>query len=186
MKNMKLPILGLSLVLLVASCKKDDLKEDSAQDATTTSVADTKVASQSWKTITQWEKADQGTFSVHYFTIADSSITADVADNGLVLVFKKDGSSIHSLPFEETKASSKESDNTTASANYWYHQVSDGNLLVSYDIYNTPATPETASSFQYFVITPDQLNTLQSNGYTTEKLMGLSYADAANLLKSTN
>ena len=186
MKNMKLPILGLSLVLLVTSCKKDDLKEDSIQDATASSVEATKADTQNWKTVTQWEKADQGTFSVHYFTIADSSITADVADNGLVLVFKKDGNNIHSLPFEETKASSKQSDNTTASANYWYHQVADGSLLVSYDVYNTPATPETASSFKYFVITPDQLNTLQTNGYTTEKLMGLSYADAANLLKSTN
>lgn len=186
MKNVKLPILGLSFVLLVASCKKDDFKEESNLDAAASSVAATDANSLTWKSAAQWEKADQGTFSINYFTIADSSITADVADNGLVLVFKKVGNNINSLPFEEGQASSKETDNATASANYWYHQVSEGSLLISYDVYNTPANAETANSFQYFVITPEKLDELHTNGYTTEKLMGLGYAAAANLLKTTN
>lgn len=186
MKNMKLPILGLSLILLVASCKKDDFKEESTSDAST-SVAANDATSLSWKPATNWEKADQGTFSVHYFTIADSSITADVADNGLVLVFKKAGNNINSLPFEETKASdAKETASTATSPNYWYHQVAEGNLLISYDVYNTPANADNANSFQYFVITPEKLNSLQTDGYTAEKLMGLSYAEAAKLLKTTN
>ena len=185
MKNVKLPILGLSLVLLVASCKKDDFKEESD---TTTSAAVNSADSLSWQSATQWEKADQGTFSVHYFTIADSSITADVADNGLVLVYKKAGNSINSLPFEETKNSKEAGSNasTPANANYWYHQVAEGNLLISYDVYNTPANSDDVNKFQYFVITPETLETLQTNGYTPEKLMGLSYAEAANLLKTVN
>jgi len=184
MKNVKLPILGLSLVLLVASCKKDDFKEASA---TTASTAANSADNLSWQSATQWEKADQGTFSVHYFTIADSSITADVADNGLVLVYKKAGNSINALPFEETQNSKEAGSNAaTSNANYWYHQVAEGSLLVSYDVYNTPAIADEANKFQYFVITPEKLQTLQTNGYTPEKLMGLSYAEAANLLKTVN
>jgi hypothetical protein len=183
MKNVKLPILGLSLILIVASCKKDDFKDSSTD--TTGAILASNADSLSWIAASQWQKSDQETFSVHYFTIADSSITADVADNGLVLVFKKAGNNINTLPFEE--ASTNEGGNVTSTnANYWYHQVSEGSLLISYDVYKAPVNPDNANSFQYFVITPEKLESLQNNGYTAEKLMNLNYKEAAALLKSTD
>ena len=182
MKNSKLPLITLSLVLFFASCKKEDTKQSAESTATATalSAADTT----GWASISQWQKADQGTFSIHYFTIQDSSITSDVADNGLVLVFKKNGSNINSLPFEETANASTTTQETNP--NYWYHQVSEGSLLISYDVYKAAATADVANTFKYFVLTPEKLQTLQSSGYTTEKLMNLGYAEVANLLKQTN
>ena len=189
MKNVKLPILGLSLLLLVASCKKDDFKEDSATDTTASSSALTDADGLSWKSASQWETTNQETFSVHYFTITDSSITADVADNGMVLVFKKAGNSINALPFEEAKSGTEGSTSgaeATTNANYWYHQVAEGSLLISYDVYSASKTPDNANSFQYFVITPEKLQNLQNDGYDSEKLLNLNYTEAATLLKSTN
>lgn len=185
MKNVKLPVLGLSLVLLMASCKKNDYKEASATDATT-ATASSEADSLGWKTSSTWENADQGSFSVHYFTIQDSAITSDVADNGMVLVFKKNGTAVNALPFEEATSVAQTATEKTTNANYWYHQVSTGSLLISCDLYKAAATPDNANSFKYFVLTPEKLQSLETSGYTAEKLMNLSYSAAASLLKSGN
>lgn len=184
MKNVKLPVLGLSLVLLMASCKKNDYREAAPSDATT-ATASTKADSLNWKTSSTWENADQGSFSVHYCTIQDSTITSDVVDNGMVLVFKKNGSAINALPFEETTSAAQSSTETT-NPNYWYHQVATGTLLISCDLYKAAATPDNANSFNYFVLTPEKLQSLETSGYTAEKLMNLDYKAAAALLKPGN
>lgn len=179
MKNVKLPILGLSLVLLVASCKKDDFKEAGTDATTTEQLSGTDTTG--WHSSSQWETADQESFSVRYFTIEDANITADVADNGLVLLYKKNGTAINTLPFEEGAAAAEDAEVKT-NANYWYHQVTEGSLLISCDVYGSQ-TPDAANSFKYFIITPEKLQSLQEDGHTTEELMNLSYADAASLLK---
>ncbi len=84
MKNVKLPILGLTLVLAVASCQKNDFKEEAFTDLSTSSTALNAADTIGWKSVGQWEIADQETFSVHYFSIEDPAITAEVADNGLL------------------------------------------------------------------------------------------------------
>lgn len=185
MIHIKLPVVGLSLVLLVAACNKKDFTDDRA-DAAASTVAATD-ADLSWTSPAMWENADQGTFSIRYFALQDSSITADVADNGLVLVYKRNGTAINALPFEEATATTTNSAQgdaeDAANANYWYHQVSEGTLLISCDVYTAT---DAANSFKYFVLTPQKLQRLQTAGYTTEKLMGLNYADAATLLKEAN
>jgi len=174
-------------VLLVASCKKDDFKETSATDAATSgALASNEADTVGWKTASQWTKADQGAFSIHYFTIQDSTITSDIADNGLVLVYKKSGTSVNALPFEETASSSQGTSAENKNANYWYHQVTAGNLLISCDVYKAATTSETANSFRYFIITPEKLQTLATSGYTIDKLMSLGYADAATIVNETN
>lgn len=183
MKNVMLPFFGF-FVLTVASCKKDDFKESNATTVATTTNTD---QSTGWNPVTQWEVADQGTFSVRYVTINDSAITADVADNGLVLLYKKSGNTINALPFEEGTAGNTQSVTDASGstpANYWYHQVAEGSLLISCDQYTKTAAPDAANNFKYFVITPAKLQHLQTNGYTPEKLMDLSYADAATLLQN--
>jgi hypothetical protein len=178
MKNVKFSILGLSLILLAASCKKDDFQES---NETATETTATQTSDAGWQTAANWETVNQETFSVQYFTIADENITDEVADNGLVLVFKKNAGAINALPFEEANAGTAKAEESTA--NYWYHQVTKGSLLVSCDVNNTSATPNTANSFKHIIITPEKLEALQSDGYTTEKLMNLSYADAKALLE---
>jgi len=183
MKNVKLPILGLSLVLLIASCKKDDLKQTTA-DATSNTELLSDADTTGWQTSTKWETVDQQSYSVRYFNIQDANITSDVADNGLVLLYKKNGTAINALPFEEGTAAATTTEDASekTNANYWYHQVSEGSLLISCDVY-TSETPVTANSFKYFIVTPEKLQSLQQDGHTAEELMNLSYTDAAKLLK---
>jgi hypothetical protein len=175
MKSSKLPILGFSFLLAVSSCQKNDFNEESPNPAATSAVLNA-VDTIGWTSSVQWETADQETFAVHYFTIEDQTITSDVADNGLVLLFKRSGQDITALPFEEGESTED------APANYWYHQIMEGSLLVSCDVYSNKATPDAANSFKYFVITPEKLQSLQTDGHTTEKLMSLSYTEAAALL----
>jgi hypothetical protein len=179
-----LPILGLSLVLLITACKKEDFQETEANATASGTPALNDVDTVGWKSTAQWETADQETFSVHYFTINDAGITTDVADNGLVLLYKKNGNAINALPFEETAASGETSESTdeNSNANYWYHQVSEGSLLISCDVYSATPAPDAANSFKYFIITPEKLQSLQNDGHTIEELMNLSYTDAAALL----
>jgi hypothetical protein len=153
MKNVKLPILGLSLVLLITSCKKDDFKEEALTDAPASVIGLDGADSVGWKTSGAWESADQETFSVRYFSIDDANITDDVVENGLVLLFKKNGTS-----------------------------VTEGSLLISCDVYEKTKAPGTENSFKYFVVTPEKLQTLEADGHTSEELMGLSYQKAVALL----
>jgi hypothetical protein len=180
MKNVKLSILGLSLVLLVASCKKEDFKEETLADAPASTIGLDEADSVGWNASGTWETADQETFSVRYFSIEDVNITEDVADNGLVLLFKKNGNSVNAMPFEEEGAAASEEG--ISKANYWYHQVAEGGLLISCDVYESAKAPGAENSFKYFIITPEKLKTLEADGHTTEALMGLSYKEAVALL----
>jgi hypothetical protein len=126
MKNVKLSILGLSLVLLAASCQKDDFKEETLTDVPASTIGLDEADSVGWNASGAWETADQETFSVRYFSIEDANITEDVAENGLVLLFKKNSNSVNAMPFEEEGAAASEEG--VSKANYWYHQVAEGRL----------------------------------------------------------
>lgn len=184
MKNVKLPLLCLSMVLLVASCKKDDFKENALTDVAISAAIEMDEAdSIGWKTSGSWETADQETFSVRYFSIEDANITEDVTDNGLVLLFKKNGKSVNAMPFEENEGAVAEEG--ISKANYWYHQVTEGSLLISCDVYESAKAPGAENSFKYFIVTPEKLKNLEADGHTTEELMGLGYKEALALLGAT-
>jgi hypothetical protein len=180
MKNVKLPILGLSLVLLITSCQKDDFKEETLTDVPASTIGLNEADSVGWKASGAWETADQETFSVRYFSIEDANITEDVAENGLVLLFKKNSKAVTAMPFEEEGGAAAEEG--VSKANYWYHQVTEGSLLISCDVYESGKAPGAENSFKYFIVTPEKLKTLETSGHTTEELMGLSYTQAVALL----
>lgn len=163
-------ILSIITILTVVSCQKTDFNNEAD---VTAAAANTDTIG--WKQASQWKTSDQETFAVHYVAIEDAQITSDVADNGLVLLFKKNGAAINGLPLEENAAENNPS-------KYWYHQVSAGSLLISCDAYDNSGTPDVANTFKYFVVTPEKLRSLEENGYPTEKLMGLRYEEAAALL----
>ena len=102
--------------------------------------------------------------------MSDSSVTADIVSNGLVLVYKKSGNDIESLPFQDR-----------SSKVYWYYQVSKGSIRISGN--NAASQNVSGQSFSYFVLTPEKIAALQSNGKTKLDLMQLSYDQAAALLK---
>lgn len=172
MNKLKLPALALGLVLLATSCKKTDLQHPSLPAApTATAVAPAKASG--WKNLTNWTSVKGNQFTTFATRVSDSSITADVAHNGLVLAFAKNGNSIQALPFQEKDARGA----------YWYYQVANGKILVNCDSYiNTQ--PASATGLRYFVFSASRLKTLEAQGYSKIKLMQLTYEDLSSLVKN--
>ena len=166
MKNFKFTVLGFGLMLMAASCKKYDVQE--AQAPAAPLVSNTTPAK--WSSISSWSSSTSGNTTTHFSKVADSSITAAVAKSGLVLVFKKDGSGIQSLPFEEKESKA-----------YWYYQVSNGSVRINSD--NNKGQNLAQQSFTYFVITPEKLAALEASGKSRFELLNLNFEQAGALLK---
>lgn len=166
MKNYRFPLVGLSLLLLLVSCKKEDVRKTDLK----TDVSATTPKTQQWNTLTGWENVKTENVSTYFSKLADSSITADVVNAGLVLVFKKSGDNIQSLPFQEGNTKT-----------FWYYQVSKGSVRINSD--NSTGQNLSSQLFSYFIITPEKLSTLESSGQSTLDLLQLSYDQASALLK---
>jgi hypothetical protein len=162
MKKYKVSLVGFALMLMVASCKKEDVQVKNTAASTTASPAS------QWKSLTNWSTSTSDNQTNYSSKLSDSTITGGVATGGLVLVFKKSGSTIQSLPFEETE-----------SKTYWYYQVSKGTVQVNSN--NNQNLNE--QSFSYFVVTPEKLSSLEASGKTRLDLLQLSYEQAVALLK---
>ena len=170
MKKNKLPVLSLALMIVMASCKKNDVLPPNASSLKNSAVTNATTASE-WKALSNWATSKGTNVTTYSSKISDSSITADVAKSGLVLAYFKNSSNIQSLPFLEKDKSS-----------FAYYQISKGSLTFSVDNYNG-STSLTANSFAYFVFTAEKLKSLESSGYSKSKLMQMSYNDVAALLK---
>jgi hypothetical protein len=176
MKILKPSFSILMLLVLATSCKKNDFLDENVPTETAAATApdlSLDTDSSAWYSSSKWDIAAQDDFSVHYINVSDDKITADVVDNGLVLVFKQNSAGIAALPLEE---------GGKAESQYWYHQVTEGNLLISADTYGAAKAPDASSTFKYFILTSQTLKTLEGNGYTLDRLMGLSYQEASELL----
>lgn len=163
MNKFKLPAFGFALVLLITSCKKEDVQptKPSVNTATTAQALN----SSEWRSLTNWSTL-KGEKTSYFSKVSDSAITTEVAQAGLVLAFAKDNNGIQSLPLSEK-------DNS-----YWYYQVSRGSISFS-----TDATDTGAKQFSYFIFSKQQLAELDASGYSKSKLMQMSYNDLAGLLK---
>jgi hypothetical protein len=165
MKSYKLPILGIGLMLLIASCKKEDVRQTNA-----TANASGASSKTQWSSISAWGNSTTENVSTYFSKLTDSSITGEVVNNGLVLVYKKTGSDIQLLPFQEKDGNT-----------YWYYQVAKGSIRINSN--NNDGQNLTASTFTYFVVTPQQLSNLEAKGKTKFDLLQLSLDDATSLLK---
>jgi hypothetical protein len=167
MNKNKLAILTFSAAIIFASCRKNDL-----QHQETPNVPEAVAVTKAWTSDIAWSTSKQEKFTVYSGTINDQSITGEVADKGLVLVFKKNGTTVQSLPFEEKGTNDA----------YWYYQVAKGQVAISCDNYG--AEQKVAdNAFQYFVVSAEQLTVLEAKGYSSFKLLQLSYDEATALLK---
>ncbi|MFL5740696.1 MAG: hypothetical protein ACJ75B_10795 [Flavisolibacter sp.] len=166
--NKKFLAAVFSAAVLVTACKKSDVQQTAVN---TPAVAAASVSSSNWKSLSSWNSQPQEKYTTYSNKISDSTISAAVAGKGLVLVYKKSGTDISALPFEEKGTS-----------NFWYYQVSQGRLVVLVDTYGTTAAPAQGQSIKYFVLSADKLNELQSKGYSKAELMKLSYENAIAIL----
>ena len=164
MKNYQVSLFGFALMLLVVSCKKEDVQaKNTATSSTVSSTAQ-------WKSLTSWSNSGSDNQSTLSSKVSDSTITSNVAAGGLVLVFKKSGTDVQSLPLQESSSKA-----------FWYYQVSKGSLQINVD--DNSANNLSSQSFSYFVITPEKLSSLEASGKTRMDLLQLTYDQAAALLK---
>jgi hypothetical protein len=169
MNKHKLMVLGLSAVLFASSCKKNDMESSIAQAS-----AAKAVQTSEWKSISKWSTQSQENYAVYSSNLQDSSISSSVASQGLVLAYKKNGSTVSALPYEEKAG---------AGSYFWYYQVSQGGIAIMADAYGGATTPASSLGFKYFVISADKLSQLESAGHSKAELMKLSYDEASALLK---
>jgi hypothetical protein len=164
MKNFKLP-LGFALVLLITSCKKEDVQLNSSK----TSLTDTKGT---WNSLTNWSttKVDDST-TAYFSLVSDTSISEAVAKSGLVLLFKKNGSAIQLLPFMDK-----------STGTYWYYQISKGLLRIDGSNSGSSQKNFDGQTFSYFVFTPEQISMFTAKGKTKLDLMQLTYTQALELV----
>src|SRR5215213_5565606 len=166
MKNHKLPILGLALSFVIFSCKKEDIQKPDAKDQATASVSVSKTAI--WNSLGNWASSTTENGTTYFSKIIDSTITSEVVESGLILVYKKSGNSIQALPFQEKD-----------SKIYWYYQVSKGQVRINSD--SNAGLNLNQESFSYFIATPQQLSSLEASGKSKFDLMQFSYEQAASL-----
>lgn len=177
MKSLQLPLLGLLTMLFVMSCKKDDLLKPSNLQpvgmADSVTAVSFKVTSE-WNNLSDWNTVNQQKFNIYYTNIKDAKITSSDADNGLVLVYMKNNATgaITRLPYEEK---------TADHVNYWYYQVTGGNILVSCDASGASKVPDQTFSFKYVVSSDKTLGVLEQKGYSRADLMKMPYNDVMKI-----
>lgn len=152
----KIALLSLISLLAFASCKKDHLEEvPSPQSAETPAVA-TQVST--WKAVENWTGSNNS-FSA---SLSDESISSDVAQNGLVLLYAKDNT-IQLLPGKVGKT-------------YFYYQVQEGSIQI-----NANSDVNKALQFSYVVFSKDELSSLEQKGVSRSQLMNMSYEQVSQL-----
>jgi len=167
-------VLGMSVALFVTACKKNDLQQSAPTAPATAATAAPVSTSANWRSISNWSAQGQDKYTTFTSAIGDSSISGSVASKGLVLVYKKSGSTVTALPYEEQAATG---------SYFWYYQVASGSLSVVADAYDGAKTPAADQSFKYFVVSADKLAELEAQGHSKAELMKLTYENAAALLK---
>ena len=161
---------GASLALLVlVSCTKSEMQ--SAAEVTTESAMVSTPGNLKWSSVAN---AGAGNEAVAFAgEIKNDAITEEVMENGLVLVFSKTASQVHSLPFQEEGSELR----------YWYYHVSQGSVFIQANSASKSATVTTAQDFAVIVISKSQLEALESNGTSRDLLLGMSLEQVNALLK---
>jgi hypothetical protein len=167
MNKHKFLILGLAVALVATSCKKQDTQVKSETPTETT------VQASEWRPAAEWSSSKEEQYTSYSTSLQDKSITADVVENGLVLVYAKYGNEIFSLPHQSKGAVDA----------FWHYQVSENLISIDADVYTENATMDNKQNFSYFILSADKIKSLEENGHTISELMTLNYENAKNLLK---
>lgn len=165
MKHLKTPFAGLVILCTVLSCQKDMQQLNSTENppaATAASTQNLDLIESDWNNNLTWNKVELPSHTIFYTNIK-TNISAETETQGLIRVFKSSNSSTsQSLPFEETIDSQK---------NYWYYQVTEGNVMISVDVYGSKSNPTSGSAFKSVVLNKEAVTKLEAKGNTKSKLM---------------
>jgi hypothetical protein len=171
MKNLRVSIIAALSLLLIFGCRKKDVKNSSRENNSNVVAKHAAGVNESdWQGGNEWAGVEQPQFSIFYSNIKATEITADAAEKGMIRVFKINDSGKSSesvaLPFEETIGSQK---------NYWYYQVTEGNIMISVDVYGSKTNPAAKSLFKYVILSNDVVDGFEKKGTSKSDLMGMSY-----------
>jgi hypothetical protein len=170
----KLSVLTLVVFIFGVSCKKADYVQQNHPIATST--ISKKDTSAGWRPLTNWSTRHYDKSTLFSSKVQDSLITESVVARGLVLAYKKTGTTIHALPYRQSE---------NGISYFWIYQVTKGQLQVSCHVSDSTVTaPALDHSIVYFVIAPQQLTSLGAKGNSKASLMRLSYGAAMALLKN--
>lgn len=166
MKNLKTPIAGLALLCAILSCKKDvqqEITPDKNQTLTSGSTQN-QIIESAWNKNLTWTKVELPSHNVFYADIK-TNISAETESEGAVRIFKSSTSSNpQALPFEETVNGHKY---------YWYYQVTEGNVMISVDVYGTQENPSTENAFKSIVLSKGAVADLEAKGNSRVSIMTL-------------
>jgi hypothetical protein len=169
-------ITGVLLLCAIVSCRKNELEKISGPENSNTVLTEqNKLSESDWTPITQSNTADRPTHTVYYTNLQAGNITSANADNALVRIYKKDNSgkiSSTALPFEENIGSQKL---------YWYYEVSEGNIMVSVDVYGSKVNPFTNNSFKYIIVDNAAVEGMERKGISKKQLLQMPYEDLNKL-----
>jgi hypothetical protein len=185
----------LSSAILRAACSKDEAGfiDDSnsvgiSSDGGGSSAPASNAYASGWESPGNWTSTDSSNFKVFTFNRSFASITSDVLNNGVVMVWAKnfpvdpnlmDASKPQMMPFylfpdnERPKYSE-----------FWYSNASSGNITVKYrtnnsEVVNGNAGPSQKVQYRYFVIPAD---VLEKKGLNRESVSRMSYQEIANTI----
>lgn len=149
---------GLIILLAFASCKKDF--EETMTTAPTESAVARSQATNNWKTMKNWVESG-GNYEA---SITDSTITAAVLSDGLVLLYINSGS-IQLLPADVENTS-------------FYYQAEEGSIRITAN-----TTVEAGPAFSYVIFTKEELDKLEEKGVAKAALLKMDYQQAVDSKK---
>jgi len=178
MKSLRFPLLGIMVMMLAVSCKKEDLT-DTVQPKIESTTASAGADSSAWKSFSTWNAIEREKFNVYYTSVNDANLTASTVEDGLVLVYMKNNANgaVTRLPLEEKIG---------ADTYYWYYQVAEGNILISCDVNGTAKDFNEKNSFRYEITTKDALTNLEQKGVSKTDLMKMTYNELVSTKNAKN
>jgi hypothetical protein len=172
MRTIKIFLISLTVVTVV-SCRKDGLNEVAFTEETPSAVINSTQAAtatlSAWKPVNSWNTLKKQASTTWSGTIDDAAITTDIVNNGLILVFAKTGNSGQSLLYMQ------------AGDVYWYYQVETGRIIINTETVNGNTSIDKGQSFQYVILSKEQLEELASKDVTNDKLISMSWEKASEL-----
>ena len=167
MKNLKTPLAALAILLAVSSCKKDDLQHTSSSETNLETVSPTQssgIQTTEWTATSEWSKIERPAHLV-FHTNMPANVTAETAEQGLVRVYASTPDGEKSLPFETMVNGQKQ---------YWYYQVTEGNVMIAIDVYGSTLNPGNGLVFKTVILEKKAVEDFRAKGTSADDLMTLS------------
>ena len=179
MKNLNIALAGLLVLMIAVGCKKNDSQPQQSETASTTE-ATSQIASTTeseWNLLMDWNSLKHADSTVYSSNIKIESLNADAVQNGLVRIFKianPGGVTSTALPFEEKNGAVNQ---------FWYYEVTEGNIMILIDVSGGNTNPAEKSLFKYVILSGNAVKEIEKKGSSKADLMSVSYDKLKELIK---